>query len=359
MARKVQYTDEHGNVRDGWYNEGHVYQDEGLTTPIGVGSKFRADNGNVWQMTPYGGQLYASPNQVDANGNWIPQGNPWYQQAQDIWGRISNREPFQFDINGNALYEQYKDQYQTLGRQAMQDTMGQAAGLTGGYGSTYGQRVGQQTYQQYLDRLNDIVPELYAQERTNYDNETSQLYQQLGAAQGFYGDAYNQWAADRSRADQLDQQQYERAQNDKQYAYTLAMAMLQGGMMPTDDMLATAGISAEDAAKLQQFYSQQINLSRYGGGGGNGYYAAGSSNDLPVYDTVPEWLQAAVSNVGNAVVNAVGGYKPSQGYMQVYQQLGNTKYEDRNNLIFTALSKGLITEDEARRLYELSENHKP
>ena len=44
------------------------------------------------------------------------------------------------------------------GKQAMQDTMGQAAALTGGYGSTYGQAVGQQQYDAYLQNLNDEVP---------------------------------------------------------------------------------------------------------------------------------------------------------------------------------------------------------
>ena len=48
-----------------------------------------------------------------------------------------NREAFQYDLNADALYQQYQNRYQELGRNAMKDTMGQAAALTGGYGSSY------------------------------------------------------------------------------------------------------------------------------------------------------------------------------------------------------------------------------
>ena len=60
-----------------------------------------------------------------------------------------NRKEFSYDLNGDMLYQQMKDQYQVLGKTAMQDTMGEAAALTGGYGNTYAQSVGQQTYDEY------------------------------------------------------------------------------------------------------------------------------------------------------------------------------------------------------------------
>ena len=44
---------------------------------------------------------------------------------------ITDRKPFQYDVNGDALYQPYKDRYTQMGLQAMQDTMGQAtAGRT-------------------------------------------------------------------------------------------------------------------------------------------------------------------------------------------------------------------------------------
>ena len=76
-------------------------------------------------------------------------------------GQIKNRKPFSYDVNADALYKQYKDQYVNLGKQAMVDTMGQAAALTGGYGNSYAATVGNQAYQSYLSQLNNVVPELY------------------------------------------------------------------------------------------------------------------------------------------------------------------------------------------------------
>ena len=99
----------------------------------------------------------------------------WQTQLNDTLNKIQNREKFTYNINGDALYNQYKDKFVRQGQQAMQDTMGQAAALTGGYGSTYGQNVGQQAYNAYLQNLNDIVPDLYNQAYNRYQDEGNDL----------------------------------------------------------------------------------------------------------------------------------------------------------------------------------------
>ena len=73
------------------------------------------------------------------------------------------------------MYRQYREQYRSAGRLAMENTMGAAASLTGGYGSSYSQQAGQQSYNVYLQKLNEVVPELYAQARSQYDREGSAL----------------------------------------------------------------------------------------------------------------------------------------------------------------------------------------
>ena len=104
----------------------------------------------------------------------------WDAELDRLYDQITNRKPFQYDLNQDALYQQYKEQYQRLGRTAMQDTMGQAASLTGGYGSTYAEQVGQQTYNAYLQSLNDIVPELYDRAYGRYQDEGQDLYNRYG-----------------------------------------------------------------------------------------------------------------------------------------------------------------------------------
>ena len=104
----------------------------------------------------------------------------WQRGLNDILQKIQNREPFTYDLNGDALYQQYKDRYIQQGQQAMMDTMGQAAALTGGYGNSYAQTVGQQTYQGHLQGLNDKIPELYQLALGKYQMEGDDLMSQYG-----------------------------------------------------------------------------------------------------------------------------------------------------------------------------------
>lgn len=136
-------------------------------------------------------------------GEWT--GGQYGQQMQDALKALQNRKKFSYDVNSDALYQQYKDKYVQQGKQAMQDTMGQAAALTGGYGSTYGQAVGQQQYNAYLQNLNDVVPELYqlALERYNMEGDDLKTQYSLLADQyqqeyGQYRDMLSDWQTDRS-----------------------------------------------------------------------------------------------------------------------------------------------------------------
>ncbi len=104
----------------------------------------------------------------------------WQSQLDDMLNKILNREKFSYDLNGDALYQQYKDQYTTQGQMAMMDTMGQAAAMTGGFGNSYAQSVGQQAYQGHLQQLNNVIPELYQIALNQYNREGDDLYNQYG-----------------------------------------------------------------------------------------------------------------------------------------------------------------------------------
>ena len=124
-------------------------------------------------------------------GDWT--GGQYGQQMQEALDAIRNRKKFSYDLNGDALYQQYKDKYVQQGKQAMQDTMGQAAALTGGYASTYGQAVGQQQYDAYLQNLNDVVPELYQLALSRYQMEGDDLKTQYSLLADQYQQEYGQY----------------------------------------------------------------------------------------------------------------------------------------------------------------------
>lgn len=119
--------------------------------------------------------------------------SPYQTQLDDLYQKITNRTPFKYNLNGDMLYQNAKEQYQQLGKQAMVDTMGQAAQLTGGYGNSYAQNVGNQTYQQYLTRLNEQIPTYYNLARQRYADEGDALYRNYGLLNDREADAYSKY----------------------------------------------------------------------------------------------------------------------------------------------------------------------
>lgn len=117
----------------------------------------------------------------------------WQPQVDAAAQNILNRKEFSYDVNGDAMWNQYKDRYINLGKQAMQDTMGQAAALTGGYGNSNAQIAGQQVYQGYMQGLTDKIPELAQLALDRYNQQGQQLYDQYNLLNNQEQSAYNQW----------------------------------------------------------------------------------------------------------------------------------------------------------------------
>lgn len=147
-------------------------------------------------------------------------GGQYGQQLNDIVNKIGNREKFNYDLNGDMLYQQYKNQYMNLGNQAMMDTMGQASALTGGYGNSYASTAGNQAYQGYLQQLNDKIPQLYQMALDQYNREGEELYNQANLygnmynrEYGEYRDKVSDWNTENNRLYNIYSDAYNRGQN--------------------------------------------------------------------------------------------------------------------------------------------------
>lgn len=243
------------------------------------------------------------------------------QQLKDLYDKIMGREKFQYDAANDPLYQQYRQMYVQQGRQAMADTMGQAAGLTGGYGSTYSQAAGQQQYDAYLQQLNQVVPELYAQARQAYNDEGDRLLQQYQTTGDLRDDEYSRYQDQLSdwwknlsfQADRADTEYSRGAENwwnaenagrqDREFAYqqkkdaysNLVSLIGATGYSPSQQELEAAGMSAAEAAKWQEYYRQQqaaaaaaARYSSSGGSGSGGRKGAGKTGDVnyPAYPGV-------------------------------------------------------------------------
>ena len=126
--------------------------------------------------SPYASDILQAQSQLDRVEENKPKAydSAYSNRINQLINQMANRK-FSYDINGDALYQQYKKQYMEQGKQAMQDTMGQAAALTGGYGNSYASSVGNQAYQSYLGQLNDRIPELYQLALDRYNTEGADM----------------------------------------------------------------------------------------------------------------------------------------------------------------------------------------
>ena len=222
-------------------------------------------------------------------------GGEYDTRINELAQQYAERPDFQYNVNQDALYQQYKDRYTQNAKRSMKDTMGQAATLTGGYGSTYGQMVGQQAYDETMRGLTDKIPELEGRAYERYNQQGQDilnqynLMNQLGAADQQTRQYQQEWDFNQQKyADQ--QGQYADAQ--KQQAYqNLSNAILTSGYIPNPDELAAAGMTEEQANAFKQawvganpdiaWYTGAITAEDYFkltgknppgvGGGGSGY----------------------------------------------------------------------------------------
>lgn len=258
--------------------------------------------------------------------------SPYDGIIADLYDQITNRRKFKYDVNGDALWHMYKDQYMLGGQQAMMDTMGQAAQLTGGYGNSYASTAGNQAYQQYMTGLADKVPELEQRAYERWLSEGDDLYNRYAMAadaeqQDYdrYVDEYNMWLDQQNLAygqmQDAQQQDYNRYMDElamwqgqadsemnnywtqmgyqqdqisaeRKNAYDMATTMLGAGMMPDPETLARAGISAQDAQSIYNNAQAQLLAASSGGGGGGSGGRSSKSEDEGKVPTVTQYDKA-------------------------------------------------------------------
>lgn len=253
-------------------------------------------------------------------GDWT--GGQYGQQMQEALDAVRKRKKFSYDLNGDALYQQYKDKYVQQGKQAMQDTMGQAAALTGGYGSTYGQAVGQQQYDAYLQNLNDVVPELYQLALSRYQMEGddlktqySLLADQYQQEYGQYRDKVGDWQTERNflsgRYDSERNLDYGMWGDARDFAYTDYRNGIADEQWRRQYEESVRQFNEQMALSREQFAWQQAQAQAAaaakssGGGSSSGKSSGKSSNTTSGSYNFGELMDAFASGMSKAQVEAV------------------------------------------------------
>lgn len=243
----------------------------------------------------------------------------WQDQLNDILQQILNREEFSYDLNGDALYQQYKDQYVTQGQLASMHTMGQAQAATGGYGNSYAQTAGQQAYQSYLQGLNDKVPELYQLALNKYNAEGDAMYnnasimaqmenQDYSRYRDQLDDYYNELARLTDDARYKAEWEYNKWLNDTNLRYQIDR-----------DRIDDNKWQAEFDEAKRQFDEQMeyANKDSNGSGNSNGSNNSNNSNNNKSYTPNPGWSSDKIKQFQEAhglTVDGIWGPNTAAAY---------------------------------------------
>lgn len=253
--KKYPLNPDEKEVRQQSPDERQIGQPSAPARPTGMSFSSTAGGQGTGGQTTAAQSATVAQAQALLNQNRGGYQSKWSDQISNYLDQILNRDKFSYDLNSDALYQQYADQYARNGQMAMMDTMGQAAALTGGYGNSYAQAVGQQTYQNYMGQLNDVMPELYSMALNQYMNEGDQLNNQLAMMM---------------QQDEIDYGRYQDRIAEQQNNFDRLMAlMLQYGYNPTEEEMANAGMtSAQRDAIMKKTKKRGSSVSSTGGGGG-------------------------------------------------------------------------------------------
>lgn len=265
------------------------------------------------------------------------------EQLQEIYDKIVNREKFTYNMNEDALYQQYADQYQLMGQKAMMDTMGQAASMTGGYGNSYASTAGNQAYQAYLQQINDALPEFYGMAQDQYNAEGEALYNlyaMLGDMAddeyGKYQDALSQYWQNVNYKKQVADEAYDRgytdwvnsyqmgvdaentAYNKQQAEYEKLVSLITStGYTPTAAELQAAGMNSAQAKAYSDYYAEQkaaTTKTGGSGGGSGGGYDNGSLSTSQVKELQNILGVDPDGKYGSKSADAAGGLSAEEAY---------------------------------------------
>lgn len=265
--------------------------------------------------------------------------------------KILNREDFSYDFAADPLYQQYKDQYQSEGKEAMLNTQAASTALTGGYGSSYATTAGSQAYQQSLRQADDKIPELYQLAMDKYNMDTQKLNDQFGVvgsqedreygqytqgkqdllnAMNYYqGDYSNEssndlsrWSTELGNASDLAQYLY-----NQDYSTTTETSS-QNGSTTTEDSSSKTNTKSKDVTKRTGTSSTNSNTNSNTSSNSSTSSSSSSSSDSSSVSQ-NTLLRDIDEDEVNAVKNYVGEGDATKASQYIAAMRKSGKYSDK------------------------------
>lgn len=218
--------------------------------------------------------------------------DPYADRLESALERLEAREPFSYNPEDDPAYQAYRTAYRREGDRAAKNSLGDAAALTGGQASTAAVVAASQARDTYNSKLGDVVPQLYEMAWQMYQGEQNSLLSEIETLANLSASAYAQnldsqeldykiFADQRDfsygqyqdvldRESAAEQNYYDRTynydrltqsaqQSNADRAYDRAMAFLNAGVMPTDQMLRAAEIDKETARSMRAAALRKLN----------------------------------------------------------------------------------------------------
>lgn len=277
----------------------------------------------------------------------------------NMYDQIMNRQAFSYDLNTDALYQQYAKQYAELGKNAMKDTTGQIAGLTGGYGNTYAATAGQQAYNSYLGQLSSIAPELYTAAYNRYRDEVGDELNRYAATKELYDDDYQRYRESLSDYQSRLSGAYDVYNNERDVDYNRYLDSLsqynyeqEQAYQKSQDMLAQqnwerefAYQQAQDALAQQNYeaelaYQREQEAAQKVADGESGESTAAALAYLGQYEEALGYLSEIYDDSYSSFEKAAVGMGIPES--AIYEFLGQSEEDDYEKLDTNAHPGGLF-----------------
>ena len=177
-------------------------------------------------------------------------------QVKDALDKIMNREKFSYDVDTDPLFQQALASAMNSGKQAMQDTIGQASALTGGYGSTYATSAGNQAYNAFIEDAYDNLPQYYQMAMEAYQMEGDEMYRQFGMLSELDDKEYNRnitaYDATYQHRNQMYNEAYTQYRDAKSDAFAMAGIEMQQYAQEGNDLYNLYNISSNTYESLYE-----------------------------------------------------------------------------------------------------------
>ena len=225
---------------------------------------------------------------------------------RELMQELLQSEPFEYDLNRDAMFRYYSDMYTHAGREAAGDVFGKAASLTGGYANSYAQAIAGETYNNYMQDLQEKGMELYENAYTRYKDNRAQKMNMLKIADSLEREEYD-------RRIQAENTQYERERDTEQTEYEREQAARKEQYEREQD----AKKDEENRSKTQYEQEQDVLAFAFKMAQLGDYsYLKNAGVDISVLEAAekqaaeaPEKINVSIQNEAEETYNSYGYYQ--------------------------------------------------